>query len=107
MSLKNKISKGCAWFKSHALPSNENDLKKMEHAIMAKLTTLKEQLDALNAQLEKAKGEIVAEIEALKGALSDVDIPEEAQASLDKLAGLAQSLDELNPDAPPQPEPPA
>ena len=30
--------------------------------------------------------------------MENADIPEDAQASLDRLSGLAQSLDDLNPD---------
>lgn len=66
-----------------------------------KLTAIGTQLTGVADQLAKAKDEIIA-------ALGDVEIPADAQASLDKLSALAdglktvsQSLDELNPDAAP------
>ena len=70
---------------------------------MAKLSTLQASLDALNTQLAKATSEIVAEIAKLTAALGDVDIPADAQASLDTLTAKAQALDDLNPDTPPTP----
>lgn len=72
-----------------------------------KLSELQAQLDALNTQLAKAKDEIVAEVANLQTQLSNVDIPADAQASLDKLKGMAQALDDLNPDAPTAPSTPA
>ena len=62
---------------------------------MAKLSTLAQTLTNVGTQLDKVK----TEVEALKASLEDVEIPAEAQAALDKLAAIAQALDELNPDA--------
>lgn len=69
---------------------------------MAKLSTLAEQLGKIETTLAK----VHTEVEALKNSLGDVEIPEEAQASLDRLLAASTALDELNPDAPaPEPDP--
>lgn len=94
-------------------------VNKSKHQIMAKvkdlagaLSDLNTKVGAIGSQLTKATGEITAEIETLKSALEDADIPEDAQASLDALtskvnalAPVAQALDDLNPDAAPAPAP--
>lgn len=82
---------------------NTKDLKESEHRLMAKLTELEGKLSALIAQFSKGIDEVVAEIKALQDALSNVDIPAGAEASLAKLTTLAQTLDDLNPDQPPPP----
>jgi hypothetical protein len=87
------------WFRAHCLPATKQDLKEMEHHMATKVIDLAATLTALGAQLDKAKTEIVTEIQALKTALDTAEIPAEAQASLDKLTTLAQALDDLNPDA--------
>ena len=68
--------------------------------ILMKISELNGSLNALSTQLDKATGEIVAEIQTLKDALANVDIPADAKASLDALTAKAQALDDLNPDAP-------
>lgn len=63
----------------------------------AKLTTIADQLD-------KAKGEIVAAIQALKDALSAAgNSTPGIDAAVARLEGGAQALDDLNPDAPAAP----
>lgn len=83
------------------------EVRQTKGQIMAKLSALAGQLQAIGSQLTKAKAEIVDEIAALKAALGDVDIPAEAQAALDNLAALAADLDAMNPDQPVEPPPPA
>jgi DNA repair ATPase RecN len=82
------------------LPASKHDLQQTEQKIMAKLTELNGILQALGDKLDKATAEIIAAIDALKKALSDVELPADAQASLDRLTAAAQVLDDLNPDVP-------
>jgi hypothetical protein len=92
---------GIKQFLSHFIPATKSDIHKLEKLIMA---TAKEQLDALNAQLDKVTAEILAEVKTLEDKLSSQDISPEAQASLDTLKAKVQALDDLNPDvAPPAP----
>jgi hypothetical protein len=72
-----------------------------QRKIMAKLSTLAGQLGVVETTLVKVQAEIVT----LQGSLGDVDIPVAAQESLDRLSALATALDELNPDAVPDPPP--
>lgn len=60
-----------------------------------KLSELNAALEAVNTQLEKVK----TEVQTLKDSLSNVDLPADAQASLDRLTGLAKAIDDINPDA--------
>lgn len=75
---------------------------------MAKLSELKGTVDELKAQALKAFGEIrskldeqKAKIDELLAQLGDVEIPADAQASIDELKALTQQLDDVVPDAPP------
>lgn len=80
-------------------PSTEKQLATIiqnQTLIMAKLSTLSSQLAGLETTLNKVK----TEVETLKGQLGDVDIPADAQATLDRLGVLSKALDDLNPDAP-------
>lgn len=67
--------------------------------IMAKLKELAGKLGVIGDTLDKVK----TEVQALKDSLTDVELPPEAEAALDRLAKAADALDALNPD----PEPPA
>lgn len=78
-----------------------DDLEETENRIMSKLSTLADSLTALETKLTK----IGTEIEKLKEELEDVELPAPAQEALDRLAALAEHLDELNPDAEPEPPP--
>lgn len=69
---------------------------------MAKLSTLKDQLEALNTQVSK----IATEVQTLKDSLEDVEIPADAQAALDNLSAALKAVDDINADAPPPPPPP-
>ena len=83
-----------SWWKRFT-PATKKDVK----GINMKLSELNTALTTVNDTLTRVQ----AEVQALKDSLSDVDIPAEAQASLDKLVSLAKAIDELNPDT----EPPA
>jgi len=72
-----------------------------EEEIMAKLNELATTLAALDAQLGKAKDEIIAKIAELQAALTDVELPADAQAALDSLTAKVQALDDVVPDAAP------
>lgn len=78
-------------------------LKRLELLIGKVMTTVNElaaQLNQVNEQLNKAKVEIVAQVQALEGALQNVEIPAEAQDALNAIVATAQALDDLNPDQP-------
>lgn len=80
-------------------------LKRLELLIGKVMTTVNElaaQLNQVNEQLNKAKVEIVAQVQALEGALQNVEIPAEAQDALNSIVATAQALDDLNPDQQPE-----
>lgn len=73
-----------------------------EDELMAKLSDLQNELEAVNAQLSKAIGEINGKIDELADALDNVDLPEEAETALAELKAKAQALDDIVPDAEPE-----
>lgn len=89
-----------AWLK-HVTPATKADIER----ILMKVADLQAALDTVNAQLAKATTEITTEIANLQAALTNVDIPQAATDSITKLQGLAQALDDLNPDPAPAPTP--
>lgn len=90
-----KIKTCWQWFRSHCRPATQSDLQLMEQRINMKLSELNTALSAVNTTLEKVQ----AEVQKLKDSLADVDLPADAQASLDRLTALAAAIDEINPDA--------
>jgi cytolysin (calcineurin-like family phosphatase) len=82
------------------LPATKHDLLEMEKTIMAKLSELAELVAAVNAQLGKAKDEVLAKIAALTAALDDVPLPEKAETALNDLKATVQAIDDIVPDAP-------
>lgn len=80
----------------------------LKDTILMNQTELQAALDAVNDQLTKATAEINAEIATLTAeiAAGGVTTPG-VDASLARLQGLAQALDDLNPDAPPPAPAPA
>lgn len=68
---------------------------------MSKLNELAGNLTAVVGTLEKVKQEVTD----LKDSLTNVELPPEAQAALDKLIATSAALDALNEDK--APEPPA
>ncbi|MCW5929892.1 MAG: hypothetical protein KIT80_23430 [Chitinophagaceae bacterium] len=78
-------------------------LKRLELLIGKIMTTVNEladKLTAVNNQLNKAKEEIVSQVQALQDALQNVELPVAAQEALAALESTAQMLDDLNDDAP-------
>jgi hypothetical protein len=82
------------------LPATVADVKQTKQEVLMKVSELADKLTALDTQLGKAQAEINAEIDALKAALNNVEIPAAAQAAIDNLSAKVQALDDLNPDAP-------
>jgi hypothetical protein len=63
------------------------------------IVSTQESIDAVVAQLDKAKVEIVAEIASVQAQLDAAGAAE--QVDLSGLTAIAQSLDDIVPDAPP------
>jgi len=70
--------------------------------ILMKVSELTVAVAGLSAQLTKAQTEILTKIENLEIALTDVELPEEAVASLESLRATVQSLDDIVPDVTPE-----
>lgn len=64
--------------------------------LLMKINELAGKVNAISDQLTKASTEINAQLEVLRNA----DLPDEAVVALDRIAAVAQALDDLNPDAP-------
>ena len=77
------------------------DNRNHQNKTAMKLAELAAALTAIDTKLTKAQEEIIAEIQKLRDALNDVDLPAEATAALDALSAKAQALDDVVPDAPP------
>lgn len=71
-----------------------------EEVIMTQVNEVAGVLNAVEAQLEKAKAEITGKIDSLVAALTNVELPAEAQTALEALKTTAQSLDDIVPDVP-------
>ena len=65
---------------------------------MTKVNDLAAKIEQVNAQLHKAKDEIINEVAVLKDSLQNVEVPTAAEDALNNLAAIAQALDDLNPD---------
>jgi DNA repair exonuclease SbcCD ATPase subunit len=66
-----------------------------------RMSELGDALNAVSAQLDKAKTEIVTKIADLEAALATAgQIPADAQAVIDSLKAQAQALDDIVPDVP-------
>jgi hypothetical protein len=76
-------------------------IDELKGLIMTTLADLPGQLAFINAQLAKARDEIIAKIADLEDALKNITLPPEAEEALTALKGSAQGLDDLNVDAPP------
>ena len=55
---------------------------------------------AVISQVTKAKDEIVARITRLEETIGNVTLPDEVRVQLEELKGIAQALDDINPDTP-------
>jgi hypothetical protein len=69
--------------------------------IMVKLSELSGILAEITAQNDKANAEILARLDELEDALSDVDLPEEAISALESLCASVQVSDDFVLDQPP------
>ena len=78
-------------------------LSKQHEEIVMKLNELSGVLTGLGTQLAKAQQEILNRIAALEAALTDVEVPEAAVVALGELVTSVQSLDDIVPDAIPDP----
>lgn len=63
-------------------------------------TELKEALDALTAQTDKVRAEVLAAIAALEAAVAAGNTSPEVDAALASLRAAVQGVDDINPDAP-------
>lgn len=72
---------------------------KRHQEIIMKLSELAASLSTVDAKLTEASTEILAEIQRLKDALGDVEIPADAQASLDAITAKANALADIIPNA--------
>lgn len=68
--------------------------------LMTQINDMAAEMGAISAQLEKARGEIVAQVATLEASLQNVALPADAEAALANLKATAQALDDLNPDQP-------
>jgi hypothetical protein len=78
-------------------------LSKQHEEIVMKLNELSGVLTGLGTQLAKVQQEILDRIAALEAALTDVEVPEAAVVALGELVTSVQSLDDIVPDAIPDP----
>jgi len=89
------------------LPVGDFDIEKWRHLpdrIELLMTTVNEvaaTLVTISNELAKARGEILAKIDALTASLANVELPAEAETALAQLAAQAQALDDIVPDVEP------
>lgn len=76
-----------------------SETKQRHKEIIMKLSELAASLSTVDAKLTEASTEILAEIQRLKDALGDVEIPADAQASLDAITAKANALADIIPNA--------
>jgi len=74
-----------------------SDINKRHEEIIMKLSTLAASLNAVDSKLTEASTEIVSEIQKLRDALGDADIPPEAEAALAAIAAKATALADIVP----------
>lgn len=90
------------WFKSHSDLIKRIDLIEVKIRHMnTRQSELESKLNAMGDKVTK----IITEVETLKGTLVDAPISDAAQASLERLDGLLQKVDDENPDAAPSTQP--
>lgn len=78
-------------------------LSKQHEEIIMKLSELNGVVAGLGTQLAKVQQEILGRIADLEAALTDVEVPEAAVTALADLAVAVQGLDDIVPDAIPDP----
>lgn len=76
-------------------------IRQQDHnkTITMKLAQLAAAIAAIDTRLTEAQTEITAEIQKLKDALSDVEVPAEAQAALDAITVKSAALADIVPNA--------
>lgn len=81
--------------------ASESDKKHQQRhkEIIMKLSELAASLTNVDAKLTEASTEILAEIQRLKDALGDVDIPAEAETALAAITAKATALADIIPNA--------
>lgn len=103
----NLISKAIGWWRGLRWSfATKHDLQLLENKIIMKVRDVNALLLGVETKLDKAKTEILAEIQTLKDQTADADLPEDASATIARLAEKAQGLDDVVPDElpPTQPE---
>jgi len=76
---------------SRFVPATKKDIQK----ILMKVSELAGVLTILDTEVQK----IGTEVQALKDALANVDLPADAQTALNNLTTHLKAVDDLNPDA--------
>ena len=76
-------------------------LAAMEQRINVKLSELSAKLTAVADQVDKVK----TEVQNLKDSLTNVELPADAQAALDRLTESVNAVDAINPDVVIEPPP--
>jgi hypothetical protein len=73
-------------------------------SIMTTQAELQSQIETLTAQAEKAKGEILDKLVELQAAIDEADeVDPGVLAAFDGLKAVVQGVDDIVPDAPPEP----
>lgn len=74
------------------------NLPKILEDFEMQLSELAQTITQIGVQLTKAQDEILAKIEDLEEALTDVVVSPEVENALESLKGVAQALDDIVPD---------
>lgn len=78
-----------------------SELGAIKEITMTTQTELAQGLEALQAQTDKARAEVLGKIADLEAALGNADsVSPEVQAAFDALKGSVQAVDDIVPDAP-------
>lgn len=84
------------WFNKNKVTRKEfEELQRKVNNMAIKVSELAGALTVVNDRLTKIQGEV----QALKEALSNTEIPADAQTALDNLNSLTKNIDDINPDA--------
>lgn len=84
------------WFKSHCLPTTNQDLKRLLIKIIMTQQEAATKIDTLTAKTDKVREEVLEEIATLKGLIGNVS--PEVEASLARLEASVQTSDDVIPD---------
>lgn len=83
--------------------TGQREAERRHKEILMKISELKGRIDRVSETTDK----ILKEVTTLKDSLKDADIPQDAQASLDRLEGLVKQVDDQIPDSAELPTDPA